>query len=256
MEIANILPVNCIRPEMLRQPYEMYLTHKVLEHPDIFAFLANDRANNIMSFKILDNSACELGEGMDFDKVLQAAEIIGADEIVLPDIPRSGKSLSKTLQYLAALDKDVSNKYRIAAVCQGETYEQVVVCAEQILSLSAIKTIMIPKWYCTMESANGLGRHKITKEIANLIRVLNRNDVQIHWLGLDIGIRELVTPLKQLVRSVDSGYYAALATPQWKHLAVASERPRELKIDLEKMDVNIERWKQLITQANRLIKEI
>ena len=255
MEIANILPVNCISKDMLRQPYEMYLTHKVLEHPDQFAFLADDKANGVKSFKILDNSACELGEGMDFDKVLQAAEIIGADEIVLPDIPRSGKSLSKTLQYLVKLDQSVTKKYRIAAVCQGETYEQVLTCAEQILSLSTVKTIMIPKWYCAMESANGLGRHRITKEIINLVRVLNRNDIQIHWLGLDIGIRELITPLKQLVRSVDSGYYAALATEQWSILDVTSERPRELKIDLERMDVDIERWKQLVVAANKLIKE-
>ena len=255
MEIANILPVNCINKDMLRQPYEMYLTHKVLEHPDQFAFLAEDQANSIKSFKILDNSACELGEGMDFDKVLQAAQIIKADEIVLPDIPRSGKSLSKTLQYLSDLDKDIVHRYRIAAVCQGETYDQVLACAEQILSIKTVKTLMLPKWYCSMESANGLGRHRLTKEILRLIVSYDRQDVQIHWLGLDTGIRELISPLKQYVRSVDSGYYAALATPQWSHLHVASERPRELKIDLEQMDVDIDRWKQLVAAANKLIKE-
>ena len=254
LQVANILPVNKISKDMPRQPYEMYLTHKVLEHPDIFRFLAKDKQCGINSFKILDNSACELGEGLDFDKVLEAARIIGADEIVLPDIPRSGKSLTKTLKYLINLPTEISEQYSIAAVVQGETYEQVVACADQILSLNRIDTIMIPKWYCSMESTNGLGRHNITEEIFNLAALFNRK-VNIHWLGLDTGVRELITPWRRVVRSVDTGYLAALSTPQWSQLSVVDERPRELKIDLESMDVDMTRWLHLTQQLDTLLKE-
>lgn len=255
IKIANILPTNCISPNMPRQHYEMYLTHKVLEKPEVFSFLAKDKANGIGSFKILDNSACELGEGLDFSLVLKAAEIIGADEIVLPDIPRSGKSLTKTLQYLIELDEDVKKQYSIAAVVQGETPDQVLSCIEQILSLKSIDTIMLPKWYCSMESTNGLGRHQLTEEIIVLAHAMDRT-INIHWLGLDTGARELITPLRHVVRSVDTGYLAALATPQWSELHVTAERPRELKIDLQAMDVDMNRWLKLTQQLNKLVEEV
>lgn len=254
ISVANILPVNTIDEKMVRQKYEMYLTHKVLEYPEKFAFLSKDKQRGINSFKILDNSACELGEGLDFNKVLKAAQIIGADEIVLPDIPRSGKSLTKTLEYLIDLPNEISEQYSIAAVVQGETYEQVVSCADQLLSLNRIDTIMIPKWYCSMESANGLGRHALTEEIFGLINYYNKK-TSIHWLGLDTGVRELITPWRNVVRSVDTGYLAALSTPQWSQLSVVAERPRELKIDLDYMDVDISRWCMLATQLNTLLQE-
>lgn len=256
IKVANILPCNCINEKMPRQEVEMYLTHKVLEHPEVFAFLAKDKEIGVNSFKILDNSACELGEGMDFNLVLKAAEIIDAHEIVLPDIPRSGFSLTKTLQYLAELDENVLNKYSIAAVCQGETVEQVLRCAEQIVSLKSINTIMIPKWYCSLDSSNGLGRHDLTKEIIEIIKTYERFDMNIHWLGLDTGIRELITPLRRMVRSVDTGYLAALSTPQWNELHVTAERPRELKIDLESMHVDMERWNKLRSQFDYIIEEV
>lgn len=253
IKIANILPVNKISENMPRQDIEMYLTHKVLEHPEKFEFLASDVKNNIDTYKILDNSACELGEGLDFDKVLKAAEIIDANEVVLPDIPRSGISLSKTLQYLKDINEDCP--YDLAVPIQGETKEELVDCIRQVLCLNRVRTIMIPKWYCQMNSTNGLGRHSITllvlKEMINL-----SVDKDIHWLGLDTGIRELITPIAQHVRSVDTGYFAALSTPQWSNLDVTSERPRELKIDLESMNVDMDRFANLIKQQKAIIGEM
>lgn len=255
IKVAHILPANCISENMPRQEVEMYLTHKVLEHPERFAFLAKDKEKQISSFKILDNSACELGEGLDFDKVIKAAEIIGADEIVLPDIPRSGKSLSRTLQYLTTLSDDIKDRYKIAAVVQGESIEQVQTCIDQIVSLNSINTLMIPKWYCSMESSNGLGRHAIT-HYALREMMAQGNHLDIHWLGLDTGARELVTPLRHVVRSVDTGYYAALSTPQWISLKATDERPRELRIDLEQMDVNMDRWNSLRGELRKLMEEV
>lgn len=251
IKVANILPNNCIDNNMPRQHTEMYLTHKILEEPERFAFLANDHINNIKSFKILDNSACELGEGLQLGDVLKAAQIIKANEIVLPDIPRSGKSLCKTLRYLSELSQDVP--YSIAAVVQGDTEEEVLACAEQILMLKRVNTIMIPKWYCSMNSSNGLGRHHLTSRIMQMMYEF-KTPKAIHWLGLDTGLRELVTPLAQVVRSVDTGYLAALSTPQWSHLSVFDDRPRELKIDLQQMDVDMDRWNKLVQQQQQIIE--
>lgn len=246
IKIANILPNNCINEDMPRQSVEMYLTHKVLEEPQKYTFLKNDT----FTYKILDNSACELGEGLDFNQVLKAAEIIGANEVVLPDIPRSGQSLSKTLQYL----KDFQNvPYKLAAVVQGTTEEEVLLCAQQILMLKRVNTIMIPKWYCTLNSSNGLGRHKITTEIIKYMQIMG-NFKEIHWLGLDTGIRELISPVCMHVRSVDTGYFTALATSDWSHLDVTSERPRELRINLQSMDVDLIRLHKLIDQQKQILE--
>lgn len=251
IKVANILPNNCINENMPRQKYEMYLTHKILEDPERFKFLADDADNDINSFKILDNSACELGEGLCLDDILKAARIIRAHEIVLPDIPRSGKSLCKTLQYLADVPIDIP--YQVAAVVQGDTEDEVLSCAEQLLVLKRISTIMIPKWYCGMNSSNGLGRHRITSRIIQMMYEYKAPKL-IHWLGLDTGMRELITPLALVVRSVDTGYLAALSTPQWSRLNVFADRPRELKIDLENMPVDLDRWIKLVRQQQQTLE--
>ena len=235
---------------MPRQRYELYLTHKILEDPQKFEFLSREKGG---SFKILDNSACELNEGMDFDKVLKAAEIIGANEVVLPDIRQDSYSLSKTLEVLANIDTN-NIPYRLAAVVQGTTTTEVLQCAIQILSLKSISTIMIPKWYTTLDSTNGLGRLSLTRTIYDLMTTDTHKD--IHWLGLGTGIRELISPVSNLVRSVDTGYFVAMSTPQWSHLNIASERPKELVIDLEYMDVDLTRLQTLMLQQEKLLKEV
>lgn len=254
ISICNILPNNCINEDMPRQSYEMYLTHKILEEPKKYAFLADDLKNGIRSYKILDNSACELGKGLDIKDVLEAAKIIKADEIVLPDLPRKGNSLSYTLKYLLQVPE--GEPYRLAGVAQGETLKEVLDCAEQLFIINRIDTLMIPKWYCQMDSTNGLGRHKITEfVIRDMLSTIGRCK-PIHWLGMDTGIREIVTPLANAVRSIDTGLFAAMSTPQWRHLDVTAERPRELKIDLTEMDVDKEHWKKLLKQQEQIISTI
>ena len=251
IKVANILPVNCIGEDMPRQEYELYLTHKILEYPDRFSFLAKDRDRGVNSYKILDNSACELGEGMDFGKVIEAAQIIGADEVVLPDFPRSSKSLCNTLKYLVDVPTDFP--YKLAAVVQGGTEKEVLDCATQILMLKRINTIMLPKWYCSLNSTNGLGRHALTLQILNMMQSLQAPKY-IHWLGLDTGMRELISPVAMAVRSVDTGYLAALSTPKWSDHDLFFDRPRELKIDLEHMDVDMNRWHQLVAQQQHILE--
>lgn len=251
IKICNILPNNIINEKMPRQEYELYLTHQILKDKEKFAFLRQDKANSICSYKILDNSACELGEGLDFNLVLEAAEVIGANEVVLPDKPQSGSSLAYTLKYL----KDVPDNcpYKLAAVAQGSNIDELKTCIVQILGLKRINTIMLPKWYCKLNSTNGLGRVDL---VAYTIQIMSLLDVKkdIHLLGLDTGIREIIHPtIARCVRSVDTGYFAAMSTPSWTHLDVTDDRPRELKIDLDNMDVDMNRWNELLRQQKVIL---
>ena len=251
--ICNIFPNNMLNKDMPRQKIELYLAHKILEEPERFAFLAKDKENNINSFKIVDNSACELGKGLPMADVIKAAEIIDAHEIVLPDLIRNNTSLAYTLENM--LEVPQTCRFRLAAAIQGETYEELLQCAQQMLFLRRVATIMIPKWYCSMNSSNGLGRHQLTTDIINLMKKYNIYK-SIHWLGCDTGLREVISPLAQYVRSVDSGYWSALSTEKWKNLSVTAERPRELKIDLQHMDVDVDRLNTLMKQQQQLIGEM
>lgn len=253
ISICNILPNNLINKDMPRQEYELYLANQILKEPSKFEFLKKDKEKQINSYKILDNSACELGHALPIDDVLKAAEIIGADEIVLPDAPRSGSSLTTTIQCLKEIPEDTP--YNLAAVAQGGTTEEVHECIEQILAMKRIHTIMLPKWYCDQDSTNGLGRYNLTRFI---LVAMDKLGVQkdVHWLGMGVGMRELMTPISWFVRSIDTGYFAALATSKWSALDVTAERPRELKIDLTSMDVDMERWKKFVCQQKQLLGEI
>ena len=249
MKIANIFPANHVSKSMQRQPVEMYLTHIILENPDHFAFLAEDEANGISSYKILDNSACELGDSLDIDKVLEAAKIIGASEIVLPDRLQKGDSLSKTLRYLSELPEV---PYKLMAVAQGENSEEVMRAIEQICMINRIDTIGIPKWYCSLDSTNGLGRHSLTRYAVSIIEGLGVSK-QIHWLGCEVGMRELVFSHANAVRSCDTGYFTALCTPLWNNSHYMEDRPKNLKIDLRSMEVCEEKLFYVIEGQNKLL---
>lgn len=254
INVAHILPVNQISPDMPRQSYEMYLTAKVLEYPEKFTFLAADDNEVEPPFKILDNSACELGCGLQMNKVMEAAEIINANEIVLSDIPQSSKSFHKTLEALMTVVEWADKRnVQIAAVCQGETIDQIKRCIDQILSLEVVDTIMIPKWYCNLTS-DGLGRHQLVKYVREAERRKGVDRTSIHLLGLDGGIYELIG-LGNEVRSVDTGLFSAYSTPTWSSLNIFSERPRELKINLDGMNVDMNRWEKLISQVERVLLE-
>ena len=106
-----------------------------------------------------------------------------------------------------------------------------------------------------MNSTNGLGRHAITKKLLAMMQLYGISK-EIHWLGMDVGMREVITPLASMVRSIDTGYFAALSTSQWANMDVMSERPRQLKINLDEMDVDMNRWLQLLSQQNKILEEI
>lgn len=252
LDIAHILPTNCINKNMRRQKYELYLTQQVIQNPKTFEFLKDDEEPH---YKILDNGACELGFGLDMSDVLEAAEIIGATEIVLPDIPRSSRSFALTLRGLSQLTTEQKDYYKIAAVVQGETLNDIEYSIRQLLSVSCIDTLMIPKWYCSLRS-DGLGRHQIVSMIRKIEQEAETQPVDIHLLGLDVGIRELFGIDLKTVRSVDTGLFAAYCTPEWEHInALFDERPRNLKIDLNGMDVDIDRWNRLVDNIETIIGE-
>lgn len=225
--IINILAAQNVKDSFYRQPIEFYLTHIVLKYPTIFK-----RAREGFNYKILDCSACELGEGVNMREVIKAAKIIDATEIVLPDKVRSNESFELSLKALKSLSSRELEKYKIAIVIQGVTIVDAK-CMIRELSVRAerefIHTIMIPKWFSTKD------RIWLTEVVKEYLP-----EKKIHWLGLGDDIGYCINSAKKLkIRSLDTGYFISIG--QKGLLNVAKDvRDVEHKINLEKNKLNRE----------------
>lgn len=237
MKIINILPNSMIKPGMIRQDYELYLAHQILANPKQFEFLANDIKGE--HYKILDNSAYELGKGLELDKLLKAADIIDADEIVLPDIYKSNDSFECSLKYL--IEIPVNFKRKIAMVAQGSGVIDLTNSIDKIKQLKRVDTIMLPKWSWAWRM--------------DLMRLLLNTNKTIHWLGMGDCITETVGEYTELIRSVDTGYFTALATTDHEQ-SIFNKRIEDIKINLDYMPVCENKLINLMSQQKLFLEEI
>lgn len=140
MKLINIVPRSNLG-DFWWQPMQMFLTHMVLEDEKYREF-----AKEYSGYKILDNSLIELGGAVSLEKVLEAAEMIAADEIILPDVFQDAsatiKSVKESLDYLK--EKGIT-KYKLMAVAQGSTVEDWSACFSVLCEMPEIDVIGIPK---------------------------------------------------------------------------------------------------------------
>lgn len=138
MQLINILPVANSRL-IHEQPMYMFLTHLV--HDSQFYL---HEAQKYRGYKILDNSLIEMRGAMNIDCVLHAASLIGADEIILPDVFQNGpETLLAAEEALKEVDvRGYSGK--IMAVCQGSTPQEFKQTFRE-LNQMPIDVIGIPK---------------------------------------------------------------------------------------------------------------
>lgn len=220
--IINILATENVDKALVRQPIEFYLAHKILERPEVYKKVQWGK-----SYKIVDCSACELGTGVDMKKVLQAARIVKASEIILPDKVGYGMpSLKMSLQALDSLTQKELNEFKIAIVIQGKSLNEACDVLQYLKEhksiLGLIDTIMIPKWFATFQ------RECLTKLIQQSFP-----EKQIHWLGLGDDIANCISTAKKLnIRSLDTGYFISIAQKKASNI-IKPVRDKHHHIDLE-----------------------
>lgn len=220
--IINILATENVEKAFVRQPIEFYLAHKILENPAVYG-----KARFGNSYKIVDCSACELGTGVDMQKVLEAARCIRASEIILPDKVGAGiQSLQMSLKALNSLNQKELNEFKIAIVIQGrsltEAFKVWQCLRENKSALCLVDTIMIPKWFATYQ------RECLTKLIKQSFP-----KKQIHWLGLGDDIANCISTAKKLnIRSLDTGYFISIAQKRASDI-IKPVRDKHHHIDLE-----------------------
>lgn len=235
--IINILAVQNVKNNFYRQPIEFYLAHIILKYPEVFK-----KAKEGNSYKIVDCSACELGSGVDMKEVIKAAKIVGASEIVLPDIVRSNESLKTSLDALNRLSSKDKQKFSIAIVVQGRLLSDAKIFLHQLAKREEVKfinTIMIPKWFTTFE------RVWLTSIVNELFP-----DKQIHWLGLGNDIGYCITRARRCgIRSLDTGYFVSIGEKRMLDV-IKDKRDVERKVNLIKNNLKYEDIRDICNITN------
>lgn len=150
IQVAHIYPFHSLKygsffSTVHCRPIHMLLTHLVHEYPKYAQF-----ARDFRGYKILDNSLIEQedNKALDIETVLEAADIVNASEIVLPDAFQDGaKTLAlveEALDYLSKRDFGLPN-YTLQAVVQGKDDTEWLHCYDQLSRMKEIKILGIPK---------------------------------------------------------------------------------------------------------------
>lgn len=223
MKLINIFPIGNLGMHY-RQDAHMFLTHLV----EKYSFYAKF-AKEVKGYKILDNSLIELGGAVDMQRILDAAEKIGADEIILPDVFQKGpETIDAVNMALSELnDRYVNRKwpYKLMAVAQGRDEKEWYECYHELLNNPDIDVIGIPKVLAKMHPQ---GRPHFVNELCDLKRKPH------HLLGLWYSMSEF-NEYNNIddIRSCDTVLLGYMA----KHgLCANGVRPDGHTIDLE-MDV-------------------
>ena len=218
MQLISITPKNGWE-WMFEQPIAMCLTHLVKKYPEYRDMVKNRPSN---CYVILDNSIVELGESVSLQDILNAADEINADEIILrdayPNGPRTIERIKEDIQYLK--NNNLIGKYKIMAVCHGENLEEFKQTFEFINSTPEIDVIGIPKVLS-----------KWVGERSKLSNIFMNTNKQLHFLGSWYSLKELLDLPKNVwdkVRSCDTCIPSILAI---QHKTIFENR--DGTIDLE-----------------------
>lgn len=228
MQIINIVPVGNICMEYT-QPMHMYLTHLVEKYPMYVKV-----AQQADGYKILDNSLIECGKAMTIERVLDAAEKIEADEIILPDVFQDRKGTLDAIDWaLVKISQHYLGKtpFKLMAVAQGKNYLEWDACYQELVVREEIDVIGVPKVCAKMLPG---GRPEVMKR--SQCKLLEKEH---HLLGLWYSASELYQyDHPDMIRSCDTVLASFIA----KHnLTAMGVRPDGFTVDLENDVINPQR---------------
>lgn len=160
----------------LLESYVLVLAHEVLDAPQRYRELFE----NFEGVVILDNSVIELGQAMPPAHIAEAADIVGAHVVVLPDVLRDGAA---TFQASIA----AQNRIRLAgyagefmAVPQGHDYPSICWCAQQLAVEVKPQWWGVPRWI-----TNVLGsREPVVQFLGGGYYNVEPINTRIHLLGM------------------------------------------------------------------------
>lgn len=183
----------------------LLLAHDVVKNEKEYAEVFNSPLFAYTNI-IMDNSVVELGKAVDTEMVFNAAEIVGADIVVLPDVMGDHWATIESTRKVVhdwkwrAKEKD----YQLMSLIQGSSIQGWLECLQITVDEFKPGWIGIPR--CA-EQAWGFTR----SELVDLVRVLT--PVPIHLFGFSDHIwRDLIAAKHPAVTSIDSNVPIRLAS--------------------------------------------
>ncbi len=240
MKLINIFPLGNLGMHY-NQDMHMFLTHLVEKYPFYAKF-----AKEVKGYKILDNSLIELGGAVDLKRVLEAAALIEADEIILPDVFQNGPAtidaVNTALSELNDLYPNRSWPYKLMAVAQGKDEKEWFKCYQTLLNNPDIDVIGVPK---ILAKTHPDGRAHFVNNYCMLKQKPH------HLLGLWYSIVEFNNYEDiEDIRSCDT----VLLGYMYKHgMDVYNVRPDGYTVDLEMDVINYDSCKEDIKGIRRFI---
>ncbi len=157
--------------------YLLLLAHDVLKHPEGYVELMGACASvGRLPFIIMDNGTIELDGPLPAEKVVEAAAVVDANCIVIPDVlGNSRETIDKVNNDLDFL-RDCG--YPLMVVPQGTTPKQVMTTIQWLVSNVTVSYWGIPRWL-TNSNLHGTRKH-----IINVINNTYGASQKIHLLGM------------------------------------------------------------------------
>lgn len=228
MKIALIPPIKNLEYVKSGQ-CAMALTHLVLTNEEYANFYAN-----LKMYIILDNSAFE-SQLQGIDDVAKAAKIVGANEIILPDIVGDkDATIQATINAIKWLKKNKLDKsYKLMAVPQGKTEEEWWQCFRTFNDMNEVNVIGLSKLSCPLCFKKSISQSRlfITQEMQ--INNLRNNNKEYHLLGGSYEILDEMNQHPEWVRSIDTSAPFEFGKARVSLKTAKSDLPKKANLEQE-----------------------
>jgi hypothetical protein len=215
MNIAHILPVaNVAQIGSIRQKVEMNLAHLILKYPKIYAKLSK----NEFSYMILDNSFVENGlVSMTMEQLIEAAGIVGADEIIIPDTMNPIANIEQA-NYNLGCYANAIKQYKKMFVLHANSWREAVDIIHNNVRIMDVDTVGMPRPIADLAPC-GKGRVLLSKIIRE------HTNKEVHLLGSQQGVREFIGMDLSCIRSMDTAWFV---NPYFRNKLASGDEPHTI----------------------------
>lgn len=146
-QFAPVIPIEIASqlPEEVLGGYHLLLAHDVLERPDDYKNIYADKGWTIM----MDNSLVELGYPLSMRETLDAAKVVGAQYIILPDVMGDYEgtvaATNEALTEWYNLSQEDRSNVQLLYVIQGKHYGEHMSCVLQFTHREDIAGACVPR---------------------------------------------------------------------------------------------------------------
>ena len=183
-KFAPVAPIHILKELNDRKVlgrYHLLLAHDILAHEDEYAEIFRNQTHLHV---ILDNSLIELGHAVSIDVIREAADIVSANVIVLPDTQHDAKATVDDCteaydKWTTSLNKMGLEDWSFMYVPQGETLQEFAWAAHELHSDHRFPRI---GWWGVPRNLVSIPEIASRRKAVTLCNINNSNR-KIHMLG-------------------------------------------------------------------------